>query len=153
MGNGRFVADVHLAKLAKYLRLLGFDTLYFNQIDDDALIKIAQEQERTILTKDRELCRRSKRCYIVRNKEIKKQLKEVLEHFGLEVRQPFSRCMVDNTELERVNKEEIKKKLPPKVNEWCNQFWRCTECGRIYWHGSHYERMKEFIQDLGVQTP
>ncbi len=148
MGNGRFVADVHFAKLAKYLRLFGFDTLYFNQIEDDELIRIAQEQDRTILTKDRELCKRCKQCYILRSNDFKEQLKEVLKVFGLSIEHPFSRCMVDNTRLQPVEKEKIEGRLPAKVKRCFESFWYCPECTRVYWHGSHYERMRQFIEDL-----
>ena len=148
MGTGRFVADVHLAKLAKYLRLLGFDTLYYNRIEDDTLICIANEQDRTILTKDRALCERCERCYLVKGKKLKEQLQEVLEKFGLHIEAPFSRCMVDNAPLEVVEKKEVEEQLPPKVKSFYEDFWRCRECGRIYWHGSHYEKMRRFIEDL-----
>ena len=143
-----FVADVHLAKLAKLLRLLGFDTLYFNHIEDDELLKISENEKRWILTKDRALCTRAKNCLLVKAKEPKEQLKEVLYTLKLTQCRPFTRCLVDNAPLERVPKEEVLAKIPPKVAQWCEEFQWCPECGRIYWKGSHYDRMKKFIDEV-----
>ena len=143
----KFVADVHLAKLAKYLRLLGFDTLYFTSITDDALIEIAKSQQRLILTKDKALSSHPL-AYLVRSQELRQQLPEVLRHCRITHCYPFSRCLIDNSLLERVEKEEIIDRLPPKVRRWCNEFWRCPKCGRIYWHGTHYRRMRKFIDEV-----
>ncbi len=143
-----FVADVHLAKLAKLLRLLGFDTLYFTHIEDEDLLKISEIEGRWILTKDRALCKRAKRCLLIRAKDPKEQLKEVLEALHLSQCNPFTRCLVDNALLKSVPKEEVLAKIPPKVAQWCEEFQRCPECGRIYWKGSHYDRMKRFIDEV-----
>ena len=114
-----FVADVHLAKLAKLLRLLGFDTLYFNHVEDDELLQISKNEGRWILTKDRALCEKADRCLLIKAKEPKEQLKEVLHALKLTKCLPFTRCLVDNALLESVPKEEVLAKIPPKVAEWC----------------------------------
>ncbi|WP_201338011.1 MULTISPECIES: Mut7-C RNAse domain-containing protein [unclassified Nitratiruptor] len=148
MDSIRFIADVHLAKVAKYMRLLGFDTLYFNQIDDSTLLQIAAKEKRYILTKDRGLAQRSDRVYLVKEKEIKGQIYEILRHFAVKQCEPFTRCLVDNAFLQPVSKEEIIDRLPQKVIGWCNKFWICPVCGRIYWHGTHFLRMKKFIDEV-----
>ncbi len=153
MGSGRFVADVHLARLAKYLRLLGFDTLYYTHIDDDALMRIAKEEDRVILTKDRGLAEVCERSFIVRSNGLREQLREVMEAFGLRITRPFSRCMVDNGPLVRLEADAVRDLVPPKVRAWCEEYWRCEVCGRIYWQGSHWERMRRFIADLCGETP
>ncbi len=141
-----FLADVHLAKLAKFLRLLGFDTLYFNQIDDNEILRIAKD--RWILTKDRELCNRAKRCLLIRSNDPKEQLKEVIDRLKLSQCEPFTRCLVDNEALENVQKEQILSQLPEGVAKWCEEYRRCPKCARIYWPGSHYDRMKSFIDEV-----
>ena len=148
MGDYRFVADVHLAKLAKYLRLLGIDTLYFTHIEDSELIDISNREQRWILTKDRELSQRAPRALLIKSNLLKEQLREVLKRFEPKT-SPFSRCLKDNAILEKVEKKEVLEYLPPKVKEFYEEFWRCGECGRIYWHGSHYEKMKSFIDEVG----
>ena len=147
----KFIADVHLAKLAKYLRLLGLDTLYFTQIDDNELLKIAQNEGRIILTKDRALAKRSDSVYLVRSQELLKQLQEIIKHFDLDKFYPFSRCLVDNVLLESVDKKDIFIHLPPYVAKTQNSFKICPQCRRIYWPGSHYERMFSFLRGLGVE--
>ena len=149
MGNCKFVADVHLAKLAKYLRALGFDTLYFNHIEDDKLIAIAKNEDRWILSKDKRLCQRCDRCLLIEAKEVKEQLQEVIDRFNLKEFDSFSRCLIDNEPLEEIEKEKILHLLPPKVKKASTKFWRCPKCNRIYWHGSHYEKMKRFIDEVG----
>ncbi len=148
MDTPKFVADVHLAKLAKGLRLLGFDTLYFSFIEDSELCRIAQEEGRTVLSKDRRLCQECERCYLVQNRELKAQLKEILKHLQIERCYPFRRCLIDNGLLEPVEKKEIFHLLPPKVKAYYDEFYRCPKCGRIYWRGSHWERMRALIDEV-----
>lgn len=147
MDSCRFVADVHLAKVAKYLRILGIDTLYFHEISDDALLVIANEQNRIVLTRDRKLASRSERVYYVPQGRLDNVVGDIVRRFGCEC-DPLTRCLVDNTPLVQVAKEEIYKQLPPKVREWCDLFWRCPTCGRIYWRGTHYERMLRFARQV-----
>ena len=144
----RFLADVHLGRVAKYLRLLGLDTLYFTNIDDSEIIDIADN--RVVLTKDKELCKRlDSRCYFVESKKPLNQAKEIIKRFNLkESANPFSRCLKDNALLERVEKDKILDKIPPKVKKFYNDFKICPICQQIYWPGSHYERMKKIIRDL-----
>lgn len=145
-----FIADCHLGKLAKYLRFMGFDTLYFPQIEDNALIDLANEEERTILTRDRGLFERKKaECFLITSHKTQEQLLEVIKSFALKkYRLSFSRCIVCNTPLQSIDKQSILYRLPPKVISYFSHFEICKQCDRIYWHGDHYRHMKAFLQKL-----
>jgi uncharacterized protein with PIN domain len=147
----KFILDVHLGTLARYLRMLGIDSLYKNDFTKDEIVKISLENKRAILTKDRNLLKRNEitHGYWVRNDELVKQAKEVIERFDLvsSVKE-VSRCMECNSILIPVDKKEIENVLPPKVKVQQNEFNRCPACNKIYWKGSHYERMKKLIAEI-----
>jgi uncharacterized protein with PIN domain len=147
----KFVLDVHLGKLARYMRMFGFDTAYKNNFADDDLIKISLNEKRGILTKDREILKRNDvtHGYWVRNKNPDEQVKEIIERFDLKCQvKEFTRCIECNASLEPIEKEKILYQLPPKVKEWHNEFYRCPRCKKIYWKGSHYKKMKELIEKV-----
>jgi uncharacterized protein with PIN domain len=144
----RFVADVHLGKLARHLRMAGFDTLWANDWDDDEIVRISGVQRRTILTRDKGMLRRREveRGYFVRATASEAQLAEVLRALQLEALvQPFTRCRECNTPLEDVPKSEVIGQLPPMVRSLYDRFKRCPGCERVYWQGSHYERMRGLL--------
>ncbi|HEX2867333.1 MAG TPA: Mut7-C RNAse domain-containing protein [Ignavibacteriales bacterium] len=153
----KFVADVHLGKLARYMRMLGLDTIYDNNYAKDDLVNISIEKKRTILTRDRNILKRNDvtHGYWVRSEEPIEQAHEVIERFHLEGElKEFSRCMECNGVLETVNKEDILEELPPKVEQSQTEFYRCPNCRRIYWKGTHYEKMKKLIGKIeGNQNP
>jgi uncharacterized protein with PIN domain len=145
----RFVLDTHLGKLAHYLRLLGFDTWYDNGYEDDELARISSQEKRILLTRDRGLLKRSvvTHGYCVRGTNPRRQLVEVLRRFDLfEAVQPFRRCIRCNGLLEPVSKEAILHRLPPKTREYYDEFRRCQACDQIYWKGSHFQRMQQFVE-------
>lgn len=146
--NVRFILDNNLGKLSDYLRLLGFDSLYDPEWEDQAIAEMADKQGRILLTRDRGLLKRKiiRLGYCVRANRPREQVSEVIEHFGLEqyVR-PFRRCVRCNGLLEPVAKEQIIDQLQPLTRLYYNEFMRCVECGQIYWKGSHYDHMQEFI--------
>jgi hypothetical protein len=144
----KFVLDVHLGKLAKYMRMMGFDTSYENNFVDDDLIKISLGERRTILTKNKELLKRNDvtHGYWVRNENPEEQLKEVIKRFHLQNQiKEFTRCLDCNTLIVPIDKEKIESRLPLKVKDWCNEYFVCQKCKKIYWKGSHYEKMNQFI--------
>ena len=145
-----FIADCHLGRLAKYLRLLGFDTLYYNSISDDELIERSNEQLRIILTRDRALYeRRQAACIFLHEVETRSQLLELIGILKLRTRcRPFSRCLRCNTLLEVVSKKEVIDRLPPKVVQFFNDFQHCPTCNRIFWHGDHYRHMQHNVDVL-----
>ncbi|HKB84994.1 MAG TPA: Mut7-C RNAse domain-containing protein [Ignavibacteriaceae bacterium] len=147
----KFVADIHLGSLAKYLRMFGFDVLYKNDFANDELIEASLEEKRAILTKDRELLKNNRimHGYWIRNNSIEKQVKEVIERFDLKDNiTEFMRCLECNSILIPVEKDKIADKLPSKVREWQENFWYCEQCDKIYWKGTHYEKMIKFIEQI-----
>ncbi len=147
--NPKFVLDVHLGKLARLMRLAGFDSIYKNDYDDDEIVKISTNQHRTILTRDTGLLKRKEitHGYFIRNIKAEKQLEEVINRFDLKKSiKPFSRCLVCNTELQPVSKDKIIDRIPPKVKKHHSEFSICENCNKIYWKGTHYERMLSILR-------
>jgi len=147
----RFVLDVHLGQLAVYLRMLGFDTLYRNDYRDEELARISNEEARILLTRDRGLLKRSivTHGYCLRTTQPRQQLVDVIRRFDLRrAIAPFRRCLHCNAVLEPVDKAAIEDRLPPKTRHYYDEFWRCPQCDRIYWQGSHFERMQQFIAEV-----
>lgn len=147
----RFVLDVHLGRLVIYLRMLGFDALYRNDYTDEELAQISSTQGRILLTRDRGLLKRSvvTHGYCVRSTSPHQQLVEVLRRFDLFASlHPFSRCLRCNGLLEAVDKQAISDRLPPKTRQYYDEFRRCQNCDHIYWSGSHFQRMQQFIQSV-----
>lgn len=154
-GEKRFILDVHLGKLANYLRMLGFDTLYRNDYVDEELARIAGEAERILLTRDLGLLKRREVIYgyYVRSLDPNQQVEEVLRRFALvDAIEPFHRCLACNGLLDAVPKEEILDRLLPKTRRYYDEFYRCRACAQIYWKGSHFERMQRFIEKLHRRT-
>jgi uncharacterized protein with PIN domain len=147
----RFVLDIHLGRLATYLRMLGFDTLYRNDYEDEELARISSSQRRILLTRDRGLLKRSivTHGYCIRQTNPRQQVLEVLKRFDLLGQvAPFRRCLHCNGLLEPVAKEMIADRLQPGTRQDFNEFSHCPECDRIYWPGSHYDRMQKFVEGL-----
>jgi len=149
--EARFAADTHLGRLAAYLRMLGFDTLYRNDYADEDLAKLSADEDRILLTRDRGLLMRTvvkRGCYL-RSTEPARQLVELLERFDLaRAIKPFRRCMHCNEILRPVSKDTISDRLLPQTRQHFDEFYNCPQCGRIYWKGSHYSRMRRFIDSL-----
>ncbi|MGD8587433.1 MAG: Mut7-C RNAse domain-containing protein [Chromatiales bacterium] len=147
----RFIADAHLGKLAHYLRLLGFDTLFSNDAGDDRLAALSAADNRVLLTRDKALLmhRRVRHGCYIRSLEPREQLLQVLRRLDLarSIR-PFTRCMECNGLLQRVDKQQIESELPIGVARHYNAFWRCLGCARLYWQGHHYRAMGEWIAEL-----
>ena len=148
-----FLADAHLGGLARFLRMLGFDTLHDNGFRDEAIRALAASESRIVLTRDRELlkCRDILRgCYVHALKP-ESQLREVAERYGLAARaQPFTLCLLCNRRLRPVAKAAVAHRLPPQVLEGQEEFSHCASCDRVYWPGSHYRRMREaLLMSLG----
>jgi uncharacterized protein len=152
----RFVLDTHLGRLAAYLRLLGFDTLYRNDTPDDVLAGISSSEGRILLTRDRGLLKRSQvtHGYCVRETDPRRQLAEVVRRFDLSRSiVPFQRCMCCNGVLQPVPKEEVSDRLPPRTRELHEEFHVCEACDRVYWKGSHYQEMRQLIDQVaGIEA-
>lgn len=147
----RFVLDVHLGKLARYLRLLGFDTSYDRAHADPRLAAIATKERRILLTRDKGLLKRKAvtRGYWLRNTEPRLQIAEVVEALDLySAVRVFSRCMVCNHTLETVDEALVRDELPAGLRGRLGWISRCQGCGRLYWPGSHYDRLVDLITHL-----
>ena len=146
-----FVVDANLGKLARYLRLLGFDCLYRNDYDDGTVATIASEQQRIVLTRDRSLLQRKIiiHGYFVRTDMPKIQTQEVLRRFDLySLIKPFTRCAHCNGKLVEIDKQEIEHRLESLTKQHYDRFLICSECDHIYWQGNHCARMKRLIDDF-----
>lgn len=147
----RFVLDVHLGKLARYLRLLGFDTLYRNDYDDAELACLASEERRILLTRDRDLLKRAvvTHGYYVRAVDPRRQVDEVMARLDLyQAIQPFQRCVRCNGWLAATPKQAVWERLPPETRRCVEEFWVCEACGQVYWEGSHMPQIRRFIQSI-----
>ena len=144
----RFVADAHLGGLARFLRMAGFDTVYDNNIHDDEIEALAADEDRVVLTRDRELLKRrtiTHGCYVHALKP-EEQLREVFDRLDLVASaRPFSLCLHCNAPLREVDKAEVADQLPPAVREEKDEFNTCDACHRVYWKGSHWKRMTDLL--------
>jgi uncharacterized protein with PIN domain len=152
--NIGFICDVHLWKLARRLRLLGFDTRFNPQWDDAELADICHKERLVLLSRDRGLLKRNKvkQGLLIRNTDPEKQVSEVLHRLQISAKaEPFTRCLVCNGLLQPVSttgelfEKKIKPKLPPKILEWCKEFHFCPACGKAFWKGSHYKKLIRMI--------
>lgn len=149
----RFIADAHLGGLARYLRLLGFDTLFANDLGDERLASIAAAEHRIVLSRDRNLLMRRAVTHglYVPQKRPREQVQHVLDRLDLyRIIRPFTRCTVCNGSLDPISKLEVEIKLPQRVLAAFDEFWRCSGCGRVYWRGSHYDRLQAFVEQLAA---
>ncbi|MEW6566722.1 MAG: Mut7-C RNAse domain-containing protein [Chloroflexota bacterium] len=145
----RFVLDHHLGRLAAYLRLFGFDSLYGPDWDDTTLAEISAHQERILLTRDRGLLKRRavRRGYCPREDHPRRQLVEVMRRFDLlSAAQPLTRCLACNGRLARVSADQVRGAVPPDVIASQSDLARCADCGRVYWRGTHYQRLRALIE-------
>ncbi|MEW5775020.1 MAG: Mut7-C RNAse domain-containing protein [Thermodesulfobacteriota bacterium] len=150
----RFLVDATCGKLARLLRLVGQDAAYDRSWDDAAVAELAAEEGRIVLSMDRALLKRRQVAFgrLVRAHDPREQLAEVLRHFG--VRGPFaafSRCLECNAPLTPVAKAEVLHRLPPLTRKHFEAFSRCPACDRIYWAGSHHDRMREWLARSGLE--
>lgn len=148
---GRFVLDVHLGRLARWLRLLGIDTVYSNDCDDETLAGIARNEHRILLTRDRRLLMRSavEHGHWVRTPEPRAQLSEIIQRYDLlPLSRPYTRCAHCNGLLVPATREEVAHMLQPRTASCHSEFTRCQSCGQIYWPGSHLKRLREILNTV-----
>ncbi len=146
-----FVVDVNLGKLARWLRLLGFDTTWRNDLDDREIVDISVGESRIILTRDRRLLFRRDilHGYWIRSDQPDEQVVEILERLALwQHIHPFRRCTDCNGLIQVIAKEKIAHKLEPLTRKYYRDFFRCSQCGKIYWRGSHYDNLMKRLQAL-----
>lgn len=150
-GRPRFILDTHLGRLASYLRMMGFDTLYRNDYPDDELAEVSNAEQRILLTRDVGLLKRALviHGYYVRNTNPRKRLHEVAQRYQLADQiQPFQYCLKCNGLLHAVNKADIRDQISDKTAEFYEDFHQCDSCEQIYWKGSHYIKMEKLLDEV-----
>ena len=151
----RFIVDHNVGKMAKWLRMMGYDTLFFNGRDDSSMVAIALAQGRIILTRDsgivkRRLVTRGRlKAVLIEGDRIEAQMKQVIESLGLDIRfKPFSICLECNQPLEERSRQQVQDRVPPYVFKTQQQYMECPACGRIYWRGTHWQAMNRKLEQL-----
>jgi uncharacterized protein with PIN domain len=141
-----------LGTLAKWLRLLGYDTAYDNVAADPELARRARAEGRVLLTRDRELsARRGLRTVLIQSEVLEEQVREVQAALGPPPDPALSRCAVCNTELELIAPADVASRVPPYVLRTQSDFRRCPGCGRVYWPGTHVEEMRDQLDEWGSE--
>jgi hypothetical protein len=147
-----FFVDAMLGNIARKLRLLGYDSQYFSDIDDDKLIDSARKEKRIIISKDEELIKKAQKLgmrsiYIINTKEIE-QFFEIISSVNLkrmQINGNVARCPKCNSLTESVGKNSVKEKIPQEVFKSNDRFWRCNYCNQFYWEGTHIKNLQEFV--------
>jgi hypothetical protein len=151
---GMFVADGHLGRLTRTLRLLGFDVAYHRDANDRQLLETMARENRALLTRDRRLLMHAivEHGYCPRSQNADEQTIEVIRRFDLfDSIAPFTRCLRCNEKLAEVGKAEVIEKLEPLTKIYYKQFRRCSGCGQIYWAGSHFEKLQKRIEIIQLR--
>jgi len=145
----KFLADNMLGRLATWLRLLGYDTACLPEADDAELARVARAQDRVLLTRDVALTRRRGiRPLLIESDKVEEQLRQVFRAANLTARQSFSRCARCNAPLDQADKATVSGQVPPYVFLTQERFFRCPQCRRVYWRGTHWARMTAQLEDL-----
>ena len=144
-----FICDTMLGKLARWLRILGYDTLYTREEDND-ILAIARRENRMILTRDRELAERAEHGFLLRGFSIDEQLMELLETgiITMDESKMLTRCTLCNSTLRRVEKDQVRGNVPEGSFESSERFWYCEHCDKYYWTGKHWSDIKERVERL-----
>ena len=144
----RFLVDVNVARLAKWLRVMGYDTLYIPDVDDTELLQVAVRQDRVVLTRDRYILERrvvtsgQAKVVLIRSVDFREQMHQVTEAYRLDFHNGFTLCIECNEVLGEISKESVRDRVPPFVYRTHEQFQVCPNCDKLYWRGTHWRNMK-----------
>jgi uncharacterized protein len=150
----KFIVDANVGKLARWLRMLGYDTIFVNDIDDGVLVDIGLKEERVLLTKDTQIMLRRPiasgkvRALLPMDDDPKEQMRQVITEMKLDREREFTLCLECNVPLAPRTKDEMRDLVPPYVYKTQTQYHQCPACGRIYWRGTHWEHMKQVLEML-----
>lgn len=154
----RFIVDHNVGKLAKWLRMMGYDALLFKEEDDGSLVRLALAESRVVLTKDSQIMKRRVvtsgrlKAIFLNDDDPKVQLRKVIETLGLDCQyRPFSICLECNYPLVEKTREEVRGRVPPYVFKTQEQFMECPSCHRIYWRGTHWLAMKRALNRIAAE--
>ena len=154
----KFIVDLNVGRLAKWLRVLGYDALFVPDADDDQLIRIADDEDRTILTKDSFIMQRrvvtsgQVKALLITSDYRQTQLRQVIQALGLKDDHQFSRCIECNVPLRDVAKEDVKDFVPPFVYSTQEEFMKCPRCDKVYWKGTHWTNMRQELAQVREET-
>ena len=155
----KFIVDNNIGRLARWLRIIGYDTLLFKQKDDGEMIKIALGEDRVILTRDTQFMKRrlvtngKLKAVLIKQDDPKTQLQKIVKTLNLNYHfRPFSLCLECNQPLVPRNKEEVRDSVPPHVFETQDQYTECPVCHRIYWQGTHWGAMVKELESLSAEN-
>jgi len=150
----RFIADVNVGRLAKWLRAMGYDVLYLPDVEDGALVERAMVEGRVILARDTHIVERRPvtsgrtRTVLLAHDDLHGQLRQVVKELGLEADRQFSRCIRCNAPLLSVAKAEVAERVPPYVYRTQEDFSECPRCHKVYWRGSHWHNMRMELEEV-----
>ena len=150
----RFLADCNVGRLARWLRALGYDASYHPRIGDAELVREAAAESRVLLTRDRDLTKRKViqtglvRAILIRDDEVTDQLRQVFAELGLELKEALTRCIECNSELQPREPAVVADRVPAYVRSTQTRYSECPNCSRIYWAGTHWQRMRAVLADL-----
>jgi len=151
-----FVVDVHLGKLGKLLRLLGFDVADAGDTNDAGLVRTSVEERRILLTRDRQLLKHGALTHgtWVRSTDPIEQAREILQRFDLHGRvHPFSRCLACGGTLRTVEKDDVLDRIPSKTAAWLDDYVECSGCGKLFWEGTHWARVRDLVSQVLESPP
>lgn len=149
IANPRFVADHMLGSLARWLRMMGYDTVYDRKLDDPSIVQLARAEARFVLTRDKELGKEPG-ALLVEQDDLDSQLKAVAERYGVRFRPELIRCSACNGDLVEIAKEQAREVVPEGALAGNDRFWKCGKCGKVFWKGTHWNGIMERLNRLGL---
>lgn len=150
----KFIADTMLGRLTRWLRLSGYDVIYVNDMEDGRILRIAREEGRMILTRDKGLYDKALRgnapAILLKSNDFAERIRQLQKEVGVVIQDTprFARCPICNGEVIKVDKGEVESKTPKKVFERLEEFWKCESCGKVYWQGGHWKNISDFVENL-----
>ena len=155
MTDPKFIVDLNVGRLAKWLRVMGYDALFVPGIEDGELVRLAQEEGRVILTRDRYIVKRRSvtsgkpEALLIASEDLRGQLRQVVETYQLTAQGGFSRCIECNVSLVDVTREGVRERVPPFVFQTQEEFMECPSCQKLFWRGTHWHNMIQELSGVG----
>ncbi|OGO19639.1 MAG: hypothetical protein A2144_13260 [Chloroflexi bacterium RBG_16_50_9] len=159
MNERRFIVDQNVGRLARWLRMMGYDSLFFNGGNDSQMVALALSENRVLLTRDTEIMKRRVittgrlKAILINSEEPERQMRQLMQTLELNVHaRPFTLCLECNQPLQERSREEVKTRVPPFVFKTQQKYMECPACHRIYWRGTHWQRMSQHIEKFASKS-